>query len=321
MSVAIQPLMEGRNFGVRVCGLTFEQAQDEGVQAELRELFEKKGLVIFEDVEPSGRMHVAISNVFGPLKDHPSKAVPRVDQNAMPGVIDLVHKANEDSGRIFVEGREVSHWLPWHFDHAYNNELNRAGVLRAIETPSAGGLTGFLDGIELWLAMPEEMRVAIQDKNIVYRMNVIMNNFHFGAPADFKVLSENPGAAAVMEAALGVPRAIHPAVWRRGTGETVLHISPWMAEGIEGDETEAGNALLEAISREIFAQAQALAYYHTWKPTDMVIWDNWRVLHAVSGHDPREGRRMQRTTIKGDYGLGRFENGATTDNKILERTY
>jgi alpha-ketoglutarate-dependent taurine dioxygenase len=48
---------------------------------------------------------------------------------------------------------------------------------------------------------------------------------------------------------------------------------------------------------------------HDWKPTDMVIWDNWRVLHAVEGCDPKYERRMQRTTIKGDYGLGYFEGG------------
>jgi taurine dioxygenase len=42
----------------------------------------------------------------------------------------------------------------------------------------------------------------------------------------------------------------------------------------------------------------------------MVIWDNWRVLHAVSGMDPSHGRCMHRTTIKGDYGLGAFESPA-----------
>ena len=51
----------------------------------------------------------------------------------------------------------------------------------------------------------------------------------------------------------------------------------------------------------------------------MLIWDNWRMLHAVSGVDPAYARRMHRTTIKGDYGLGYFENGGT-GHKILEMT-
>ena len=68
---------------------------------------------------------------------------------------------------------------------------------------------------------------------------------------------------------------------------------------------------------EILAKVQP--YFHAWKPTDMLIWDNWRMLHCVSGHDPQQPRRMQRTTIKGDYGLGYFENNGKGD-RILEMT-
>jgi len=238
----------------------------------------------------------------------------------MPGVIEINTRPNQD-GVIQVEGKIVGQWLPWHFDHAYNNELNRAGVLRAVEAPPEGGLTGFVDGIELWNALLPELRARVDGQNVLYRMNVIMADFRFGAPKDYVVLTENPGAQPVMDAAVGVPRAVHPAVWTRPSGEKVLHISPWMAEGFEGNESPEGDALLDDVCQEIFARSKELSYFHKWRPTDMVIWDNWRVLHAVSGHDPQYGRRMHRTTIKGDYGLGYFENGGNTDNKILERTY
>jgi len=316
----IKPLIEGRAFGVRIAGATLEAIADKAVRDEINAQFERHGMIVFEDVEPSARMHVALSDVFGPMKDHPSKAVPRVDNDTMPGVIDMTCEPNPP-GRIEIEGREVTQWLPWHFDHAYNNELNRAGVLRALDIPPEGGLTGFLDGIELYEHLSPTLREAIESRNILYRMNVIMKDFHFGAPEGYCCLSENPHADAVMEAARDVPRSVHPAVWTRDSGEKVLHVSPWMAEGIEGDETPEGNALLDAVSREIFALGEQLSYWHSWKPTEMLIWDNWRVLHGVSGHPPQYGRRMQRTTIKGDYGLGYFEGGASSDNKILERTY
>ena len=316
----VRPLTEGRTFGARIGGLTLAQTQDPAIRAEINAIFEAKGVIVIEDVEPSGQMHVALSDVFGPLKEHPSKAVPRVDGDAMPGVIDMAYAPGTD-GLMSIGGRATAQWLPWHFDHAYNNELNRAGVLRAIDIPPEGGMTGFADGIELYEALSPELRAQIEDRNVLYRMNVIMANFHFGAPEGFTVVSENSAAQAVMDAAADVPRAVHPAVWTRSTGEKVLHVSPWMAEGFEGDETPEGNALLQAVCAEIFAKAQDMSYFHKWKTTDMLIWDNWRVLHAVSGHDPQYGRRMQRTTIKGDYGLGYFENGATNTNKIVERAY
>jgi taurine dioxygenase len=80
-----------------------------------------------------------------------------------------------------------------------------------------------------------------------------------------------------------------------------------------------GDALLEQVCQEIRRLAPTCSYHHPWRPTDMIIWDNWRILHSVSGHDPSFGRRMYRTTIKGDYGLGRFEDRGV-GGKILETT-
>jgi taurine dioxygenase len=314
-----RPLRDDLDFGARVAGLTHDDLADEALRAALNRLFEDRGVIVFEEVEPSARMHAALSNVFGPMKDHPSKAVPRVDADGMPGVIDM-HAKPDGHGIIVVEGKPLVSWLPWHFDHAYNDELNRAGVLRAIDIPPEGGLTGFADGIALYRLHSPELRQAIEGRNILYRMNVLMDEFRFGRPERFEVQSDKPGAQDVMEAARDTPRAVHPAVWTRKSGEKVLHVSPWMAEGIEGLETPEGEALLQAVSREIFALAKQHAYFHAWKPTDMLIWDNWRVLHAVSGHDPQYARRMQRTTIKGDYGLGYFENGGT-GSKVLEMTF
>ena len=50
----------------------------------------------------------------------------------MVGVIEIRHEPNE-GGVVQLDGRLLSQWLPWHFDHCYNDQLNRAGVLRAVE--------------------------------------------------------------------------------------------------------------------------------------------------------------------------------------------
>jgi taurine dioxygenase len=93
-----------------------------------------------------------------------------------------------------------------------------------------------------------------------------------------------------------------------------------MSEGIEGADEAEGDALLEEVALEINRLSEAGAYRHDWKPTDMLIWDNWRMLHRVTGCTPPHPRSIQRTTIEGDYGLGRFENGARGRYQVLERT-
>jgi len=303
--ITVRPIRDDLGFGARVAGLTIEALDDPDVRSRLTEAFEQRGLLIFEDVEPSPAMQVAISTVFGPLKDHPSAATPRAG-DGMLGVIEIRHEPNE-GGVVEVDGRLLSQWLPWHFDHCYNDQLNRAGVLRAVEVPPDGGMTGFVDGIALYGAVAPEVRDRIEGEMVIYAMDVILDNLRFGRPEGFVEVAASPGAIDVMVEYEHRPRALHPAVWTRSTGEKVLHVSPWMAKGIEGKDDAAADELLTEVSDAIVEAARGLSYFHRWEPTDMVIWDNWRILHSVSGSAPEHGRCMHRTTIAGDYGLGRFE--------------
>ncbi len=305
-TMTVRPIRDDLAFGARVSGVTYDGLGAAGVHAKINAAFEEHGLLIFEDVEPTPRMQVALSKVFGPLKDHPSQAVPRAGGEDMLGVIEMRHEPNE-GGAVRVGGQVLSSWLPWHFDHCYNDQLNRAGVLRATEVPPVGGLTGFVDGIALYDAISPEVREQIEGATVIYAMDVIMDNFRFGRPDDFEEIEPAASAVDVMTEYEGRPRALHPAVWTRPSGQKVLHVSGWMAKGIEGREGAEGDALLAAVCDEIVEAAKDLSYFHRWQPTDMVIWDNWRLLHSVSGMSPEHARGMHRTTIAGDYGLGRFE--------------
>lgn len=309
-TITHEPLRDNLGMGARVRGVTQASLQDDAVRAQLNELFELRGLLIFEDVEPSPAMQVAISTVFGPLKDHPSKATPRVGGDDMLGVIEIRHRPNS-GGRVRIGDQVMSQWLPWHFDHCYNDALNRAGVLRSVEIPPEGGMTGFVDGIALYEAISSDVREQIADKTIMYAMDVILGDLRYGRPVDFAEVEASPESKAVMEEFADRPRALHPAVWTRRSGEKVLHVSPWMAKGIDGLDDNEGDALLKIVCDEIVDAARDLSYFHQWKPTDMLIWDNWRCLHSVSGMPAEYGRCMHRTTIAGDYGLGRFETVTT----------
>lgn len=304
--VTIEPIRDDLVFGARVGGVDLEALEDEAVRARLVNAFEDRGLLIFHGVDPTPQLQVAISTVFGPLKDHPSSATPRVGGDGMLGVIEIRHEPGE-GGVVSFGGRELSQWLPWHFDHCYNDQLNRAGVLRSVTIPPDGGMTGFVDGIALYEAIDPAVRERVEGRTVRYAMDVILDNLRYGRPEGFVEVRQSAQASNVMEEYADRPYALHPAVWTRATGEKVLHVSPWMAKGVVGLDDDEADALLHAVCAEIVAKAEGLCYFHRWAPTDMVIWDNWRVLHSVSGSDPQEGRCMHRTTIAGDYGLGAFE--------------
>ena len=314
LRLRIRELDSEFSFGSRVSGLGWENLYDEGVRSELVELFEARGVLVFEDMEPSSKMHVEVSKIFGPLKDHPTKSVPRAADDLEKGVIDMHRLPSEVNEQLHgvpvIAGKPQVAFLPWHFDHTYNDELNRAGVLRAVISAPEGGRTGFADGIELYEAFDPELRARVEDLKAIYTLDTRLTQMRFGRT--FEIKGDLSFMQATVEEARQFPRAIHPMVWTRDDGRKVLHVAGFSAVGIEGHEDPEGEALFEEMCQEVNRKAHG--YFHSWKTTDMVIWDNWRMLHSVEGCDPKYERRMQRTTIKGDYGLGYFEG----DQKIGE---
>jgi taurine dioxygenase len=303
-AIGIHALDENLSFGARVTGVTREALKDEAVRAQLKQLFEDRGVIHFDGVEPTAEMQVEISKVIGPLKDHPVASVVRADADKLLGVIEIA--AGPGSCIVEIDGKPLVTWQPWHFDHAYNDELNRAGVLRSLKIATDGGRTGFADGIQIYRDMDPKIRDKAEGLKLLYNLDLRYGRQRFGLPKSFRVLREHSSTLS-QENENGIC-SIHPAIWTRSTGEKVFHMTPYGCRGIEGDRSDAVFDLLAEIWDEAMRVAEP--YFHAWKETDMVAWDNWRVLHHACGCNPDEERIVHRTTIKGDYGLGRFEDRA-----------
>ena len=313
--IKVDKLSSEHNFGARIAGLGWDNIADQGVRDEINRVFEDRGMIVFEDMEPSAKMQVAVSKIFGPLKDHPTKSTPRDGETGDEelGVIDMHYdpKAgnNDAGGLVEIDGKVTARFSPWHFDHCYNDELNYAGVLRSPIVAPEGGRTGFMDGIELYKNFPKALRDQIEGLNVIYTLDTRLTKMRFGV--NFKAFEDtSPPMMALLKEVAIFPRAMHPAVWTRKTGEKVMHIGPWMSVGVEHHETSEFEAVYDEVCHEINRLGETnAAYWHAWKPSDMVIWDNWRMVHAVEGCDAQYERQTLRTTIKGDYGLGYFEDG------------
>ncbi|KHK89074.1 TauD/TfdA dioxygenase family protein [Novosphingobium malaysiense] len=303
MPIKIEPLSNDLPFGARIVGVTRENSCDKEVRKQISEVFAERGMIVFEEMEPTNAMQVALSEAFGELESHALSDVPMADEDVR-GMTDFNYVD------VFeVDGEELSGWIPWHFDACYAKELNRGGVLRPILISPEGGRTGFADGVQMYKAINPDLRDCFERLDIIYHSHLMFTELRFGKPESFRAINISKPIADMIARTKSEPRSVHPAIWQRETGEKVLHVAPWQAAGIAGMETPEGDALLNELFAEI--EAKVLPYWHSWKPTDMVIWDNWRFLHSVSGNPARFPRRMQRTTIKGDYGFGRLETAGS----------
>jgi len=301
----IEALDEKIPFGARISGLSWSNVKETEVRERILGAFDDAGVLVFSGVESSAELQVEIAGILGPLRQHAMADVPRADVGAAASLMELTN-APEDQNLFEVNGQIVAGCTPWHYDACYVPQIYRGGVLRALEIAPEGGQTGFADGIQLYSAISADLRETFEDIEIVYAGGLMHNRQKFGLPSDYKILATQSEMQKVLDAYRDMPRAVHPAIWSRRSGERVLHVSPWQAAGILGRETPEGDALLERLCQEIVAVMQP--YWHSWKSDEIVAWDNWRMIHAVSGHDPKHRRKVHRATIEGDYGLGRAES-------------
>jgi taurine dioxygenase len=285
---------------------------DDAVRKDLYDLWIDKGLIVFRGLSGAADQ-VALSKCFGECQGHPVK--PQDAPREHPELVNV--RYNPDDADVYeVDGREIGAWLPWHFDLVYVDKVNHGGILRPIIAPSIGGETGFLDKIALYDSLPRPLKDQIEGLSVVYRLDLDVEHQKFGRRDSVRLISHSRNISEIISRQPSFPRVIHPLVFTQlETGRKVLNFSPWFALGVHGMEDEAGDALLHQVAAHCVDEGQA--YFHSWKDDDMVLWDNWRMLHCAAGIPAQSSRWLQRTTIAGDYNLGRAERISSVERDTV----
>ncbi len=298
--LAFGPLPGDPGFGATVDGMTRAALADEAVRERLRALWIDRGVLVFRRVEGED-LHLDLSRCFGRLIAHPTRET-RADH---PELMTVRYRP-DDGWLMRVDGELRGTWLPWHSDLIYVDRINRGGILRPVQLPGRLGQTGFIDKIAAYASLPDRLKRRIEGLEVVYKYDLDPAKQRFGRTAEVTVERFTDGVRSIQDRLDDFPRVIHPLVFvQRETGRKALNLSPWFAIGIAGMMDSAGDALLEEVARHVVDDTEV--YSHDWRSDDMVLWDNWRVLHSAAGSPPDDERWLLRTTIEGDYGLGRSE--------------
>jgi len=301
MTLDIMALSPELAFGRRVDGLTPHDLTDEGVRQGLRNAWINHGLVIFQGSQVTPELLVDLSRVFAELDMHP---VHEIHTPGHPELITIVSDPRKETATLIeVDGEQCGAWLPWHKDLVFTDRVNRGGLLHAKQVTSRGGCTGFVDQIGAYATLPEALKARIEGLEVVYRIGNIETS-PFGTRQNVRYLRESDTNKSVMARSVrDFPPVVHPLVFvQQETERKVLNLSPRFAQFIVGIDQEESDALLGTLSTHIW---DSPAYFHQWRTDEMVLWDNWRMLHCVTPAPPDEVRIVQRTTLRGDYGLGR----------------
>jgi taurine dioxygenase len=298
MPYVVEPLSSDLPFGKTVRGLTAAEISQEPVREALRALWNECALIKFVDGDSDPEFHLELSKVFGPLEVHRTK---EFQDDKIPELLKFASSA--DPTEIEVDGERGGQFQSWHKDSIYLEKVNLGGMLRALQPTSRGGLTGFIDLAYAYDTLSEAMKARIADLRVVYQMS-LQDQHPYTTGEQIRVLKKSDQLAALFARRdRDYPPVSHPLVFvQPGSGRTILNFSPSHAKFVEGLDAAESHELLLTIARHVYASP---AYHHQWAVGEMVLWDNWRTVHMVSLQPLDEERIMQRTTITGDYGLGR----------------
>jgi taurine dioxygenase len=239
-------------------------------------------VLVFRDQRITPSQQVAFSRRFGPLQIH----VLRQFQLASNPEILIVSNIREDGKPIGLgdAGRL------WHSDLSYKEHPSLGSMLHAQELPEDGGDTLFANMHLAWDTLPVELKRIVEGRKAEHSY---LANY-----AELQRLSPWRPALTAAQIAEVAP-VLHPVVRTHPeTGRRALFVSEHFTTRIEGLPEDESRAVLD----QLFAHSvrPEHIYRHSWKPHDMVFWDNRSLMHLAAGCPENQRRKMYRTTIEGD---------------------
>ena len=265
------------HFGAEVSGLDLTQMQSKEIQASLNALLSEYAVLVFPNQPLNPTQFQSFGEIFGPLMQQQFKQYLLADHSMIGynSTKDLPRK----NGKLQVRGEN------YHTDHSNERCPPKATALVAVQIPSYGGDTQFVDVRQAYDQLEEDLKSKILGK---FSWHVLMSS---RSPRAFTTISEEEKAS--------MPQCLQPLVIKHPeSGRSALYLNTGRMEGIEGMNKEEGFALIEALYR--YATSPKFEYRHQWRVGDVVIWDNRSVMHqANADYNPEEFRYLYRLMVQG----------------------
>jgi taurine dioxygenase len=295
------------DFGFEIQGVDLSRPLDPETKKAVNDAWIKGGILLFRGAAENDETHMRLSGVFGQMEPAATADLNRPDN---PYLMTLRYDPDNTKPTFqtnyIVDGTVRAGWLGWHWDQAFMPTIVRGAVLRMVEPAARMGETGLIDAISAYDRLTPAQKKRIDGLEVVYEFNPDFVSGQFGFPKDIR-REERAGGSSVGSGkkTYDFPPVVHPMVITQPeTGRKVLKLCPMHARYILGMDKAESDALLTEIADHLVDPRYA--YFHKWGKDDMIVWDNWRVIHSAVGVPLDCRRHATRTTIMGDYKVGRY---------------
>jgi taurine dioxygenase len=274
-SFAITPLTE--HTGAEVTGLDFRKPVDTETRTTLNHAFADHHVLVMRDQQFAPDQFVAAAQVFGELLPHDKK------ERHVEGHPAVEYITNQE----IVDGKRIIPGETFHTDHSNHPRPPKATMLFAVELPSRGGDTQFVNTHDAYDDLPESTKRKIDGLKAVH---VYLSKF-----------SPRPLGKITDESRRNLPPpGIHPLVRTHPeNGRKALFLNPVRMESIVGMEDADALKLIDELMRH--ATQKKYEYRHKWRHGDWVLWDNRSLMHQANpDYDMNERRYLYRLMLKGE---------------------
>jgi len=272
-------------FAGQVGGVDVSAPLDASLVATLQTAMDRHSVLVIRGQALTDERQIAFARNFGEPEN--SVLSERKDVKQRLHLTEMVDVSNLDpaTGRPlggFAEERVVNPaYLGnrlWHTDSSFRLPCGALSMLYAHAVPPFGGDTEFADLQTAYDALPEAMKEQIAglfaEHSLAHSRSVLG-------------FADDRGAA---------PPVRQPLVRQHPrTGRKSLYLASH-ASHIVGMPVPTGRVLLLELIEH--ATQRSFVYRHSWRPGDLVIWDNRRTMHRGTPYDDAYPRDLRRVTTK-----------------------
>src|ERR1700688_739465 len=274
-SFAITPLTG--HTGAEVTGLDFTQPIDADTKATLNRAFADHHVLVMREQHFAPDQFKVAARVFGELLQHDKK------ERHVPGHPEVECITNQE----IVNGRRIIPGETFHTDHSNHPRPPKATTLFAVDLPSSGGDTQYVNMHDAYDDLPADTKQRIDGLKAVH---AYLSKY---SPRPLGLLTEESRRKLP-------PPGVHPLVRTNPENHRkALFLNPVRMESIVGMADEDALALIGGLMRH--APQKKYEYRHKWRNGDWVMWDNRSVMHQANpDYDMNERRFLYRLMLKGE---------------------
>ena len=287
MSVSVHPVLPA--FAGVVSGVDLRDPLAAGDIAAIHDAINRYGLLVFHGQVLSPEQQLEMTRQFGVLElGFARVAGKHRDFAARPprtGFAEVADMSNLGADNRPVERSDkkivgnMANQL-WHSDSSFQKPAARYSLLLAVRVPSWGGETEFCDLRAAYDELDPRLRSTVEN----------LEAEHYSLHSRIMLGDDEYSE----EARSVFPPVIWPIVRTHpGSLRKLLYIGAH-ARAVVGMSVAEGRVLLMDLLEH--ATQPRFVYRHSWRPGDLVMWDNRATLHRGRRWDMNEARELRRTT-------------------------